>query len=151
MVASLGQMQLLRPAWVTAALAANDRLKLYLTVLQVARTHAEQPDTPPPNLGHELASAQVGAAWLKDLPGTAYREGRDLHIPDLPRVAALLRDDLRIMARPLLEGAAESALDSRVERWCAWLDTLTDDRLQAERLKALTRCAASLALQGGEG
>ncbi|ACO77997.1 hypothetical protein AvCA_17840 [Azotobacter vinelandii CA] len=137
-VASLGQMQLLRPAWVTAALAANDRLKLYLTVLQVARAHAEQPDTPPPNLGHELASAQVGAAWLKDLPGTAYREGRDLHIPDLPRVAALLRDDLRIMARPLLEGAAESALGSRVEHWCAWLDTLTDDRLQAARLKALT-------------
>jgi hypothetical protein len=35
-VASLGQLRLLRPAWTKAALAANDRLKLYLTVLQAA-------------------------------------------------------------------------------------------------------------------
>ena len=35
-VASLGQRRLLRPAWVKAALAANDRLKLYLSVLQAA-------------------------------------------------------------------------------------------------------------------
>lgn len=138
-VASLGQLQLLRPAWVTAALAANDRLKLYLTVLQVAQGHAEQPDAPLLDLSHELASAQFGAAWLKELPGTAYREGKDLHIPDLPRVAALLRDDLRIMARPLLEGAAKAELGSRVAQWCDWLEQLTDDRLQAAQLNALTR------------
>ncbi|GAB3373408.1 phosphate transport regulator [Azotobacter armeniacus] len=137
-VASLGQMQLLRPAWITAALAANDRLKLYLTVLQAAQSHAEQPHAALLDLSRELASAQVGASWLKDLPGTAYREGKALHIPDLPRVAALLRDDLRIMARPLLEGAAESELDSRVKQWCAWLDALTDDTLEAAQLKVLT-------------
>ena len=47
-VASLGQLRLLRPAWTKAALAANDRLKLYLTVLQAAQAHAEQPSTAPP-------------------------------------------------------------------------------------------------------
>lgn len=138
-MASLGQMQLLRPAWITAALAANDRLKLYLTVLQAARHHAEQPDAAPLDLGREMASAQVGAAWLRELPGTAYQEGRNLHIPALRRVAVLLRDDLRVMARPLLEGGpAAAGLESRVEQWCAWLDALPEDRLEAAQLKALT-------------
>ena len=70
-VASLGQGQLLRPAWITAALAANDRLKLYLTLQQAAQPHTEQPSVP----------------WLKDLPGTAYRTGKVLHVPDLVRLA----------------------------------------------------------------
>lgn len=139
-IASLGQMQLLRPAWINAALAANDRLKLYLTVLQAAQAHAEQPNLAPLDLTPEFAAARLGAAWLKDLPGTAYREGKTLHLPDFLRLAALLREDLRIMARPLVEGgiAAESGLDSRVEHWCVWLDALPDDALEAVQLKALT-------------
>ena len=39
-VASLGQRRLMLPAWVKAALSANDRLKVYLTVLQAASSHA---------------------------------------------------------------------------------------------------------------
>ena len=35
-VATLGQNSLLLSAWITAALLANDRLKLYLSVLQSA-------------------------------------------------------------------------------------------------------------------
>ena len=41
-VASLGQPSLLMPAWIKAALAANDRLKLYLTLLQSAAQHSPQ-------------------------------------------------------------------------------------------------------------
>lgn len=139
-VASLGQMQLLRPAWITAALVANDRLKLYLTLLQAAQAHAEQPSATPLDLSRELASARIGAPWLKDLPGTAYRAGRVLHVPEFLRLAALLRDDLRTMARPLVEGeaASEVGLAGRVNQWCAWLEALTDDTLEAAQLKALT-------------
>lgn len=46
-VASLGQSQLLRPTWVKAALRANDRLKVYLTLLQAAWTYADQPTSAP--------------------------------------------------------------------------------------------------------
>lgn len=42
-VASLGQRGLLLPGWVMAALRANDRLKVYLSVLQAARSHATHP------------------------------------------------------------------------------------------------------------
>lgn len=46
-VASLGQHRLMLPAWVKAALSANDRLKVYLAVLQSAASHAAYP---PPTL-----------------------------------------------------------------------------------------------------
>ena len=47
-VATLGEQapalaSLLRPAQVRAALKANDRLKLYLSVLQAAHAHAHHP------------------------------------------------------------------------------------------------------------
>lgn len=42
-VAAMGPSTVLLPDWIKAALAANDRLKLYLTVVQAAVAHAEQP------------------------------------------------------------------------------------------------------------
>ncbi|NMG16830.1 DUF47 family protein [Aromatoleum bremense] len=139
-VTSLGQLQLLRPAWIKAALAANDRLKLYLTVLQAAQAHAEQPNAPLLDLKREFAAAQVTIPWLTDLPGTTYREGKTLYVPDFLRLVALLRDDLRIMARPLagVGNIVESELDRRVEQWCGWLDALTEDTLDVAQLRALT-------------
>lgn len=136
-VESLGQMQLLRPAWIKAALAANDRLKLYLTLLQAAEAHAERPDAPPLELAREFAAAQVAAAWLNELPAGACREGRRLHLPEFLRLAALLHDDLRVMARPLADGG-DPLLLGRVESWCGWLDALADDSLDADQLRALT-------------
>jgi hypothetical protein len=51
-LATLGQRGLLLPVWVKAALAANDRLKLYLTVLQAAASHAEHPEHDASDLSH---------------------------------------------------------------------------------------------------
>ena len=63
-VASLGQAELLRPARVRAALAANDRLKLYLSVLQAAHDRAQRGDAPALDLAREFAAAGVDAPWL---------------------------------------------------------------------------------------
>ena len=41
-VASLGQPSLLMPAWIKAALAANDRLKLYLAQSPECTRHSSQ-------------------------------------------------------------------------------------------------------------
>ena len=53
-VATLGQNSLLLSAWITAALLANDRLKLYLSVLQSAAAHAADPQAPLPDWSAEL-------------------------------------------------------------------------------------------------
>ncbi|HEY9213318.1 MAG TPA: hypothetical protein VIQ29_10760 [Ancylobacter sp.] len=139
-VASLGELQLLRPAWTKAALAANDRLKLYLTVLQAAQAHAEQPSNVPLNLKREFAAAQVDAQWLTDLPSLAYLEGDILHLAELPRLIEALRDDLRFMARPLDgdDDPAHQTLMARVAHWCDWFDRQHTDTLAPAQIKAIT-------------
>lgn len=139
-VASLGELQLLRPAWTKAALAANDRLKLYLTVLQAAQAHAEQPSNAPLDLKREFAAAKVDARWLADLPGSAYLEGEILHLAELARLLGVLRDDLRIMARPLGDDGdlAHQALMARVADWCDRLDKQHADTLTPAQIKAIT-------------
>jgi len=134
-LATLGQNdELLKPARVKAALAANDRLKLYLSVLQAADERADRADAPALDLSREFAAAGVNAPWLADLPASAYREGRTLHVPELSRLGVLLREDLRTMARPL-EGDAD--FDARLAHWSAWLEALSPDELVPEQLHAL--------------
>src|SRR6516225_8546429 len=102
-VASLGQQRLMLPAWVKSALAANDRLKVYLTVLQAASQHASHPDRDVPDLTREIAAAGLNAAWLHDLAALARRVDEDLVIPDMPKWVKCMQDDLAVMARPVLE------------------------------------------------
>lgn len=142
-VASLGQSSLLQPTRVRAALRANDRLKLYLTVLQAAATQAAHPGQSALDLSREIAAAGVGASgeadWLHDLPATASRQGGRVHLPDLPRLAQGLHDDLLTMARPLLDDAGEHEVFARrVAHWAQHLQAITGPALDAEALTALT-------------
>ena len=64
-VATLGEQapalaSLLRPAQVRAALKANDRLKLYLSVLQAAHAHAHHPREAALDLSREIAERDAG-------------------------------------------------------------------------------------------
>ncbi|MFP3564595.1 hypothetical protein [Paraburkholderia sp. SIMBA_030] len=57
-IESMGQRSLLLPGWIKAALSANDRLKLYLSVLQAAFAHAEHPDREALDLSGEMVAAR---------------------------------------------------------------------------------------------
>lgn len=72
-VASLGQPSLLMPAWIKSALAANDPLKLYLTLLQSAVQHAFTLDAPAGQWDKGLARTELqDAPWAQELvPGMA--------------------------------------------------------------------------------
>jgi uncharacterized protein Yka (UPF0111/DUF47 family) len=137
---------LLQPSRLRAALCANDRLKLYLTVLQSAATHARVPQEPLLDLGREIRAADITvraeADWLADLPATATLQGQTLRIPELPRLASSLHDDLVTMARPLLDGAPQdadaSALAARVARWQDELASLQGSALETGTLDLLT-------------
>ena len=134
-VASLGQTELLKPARVRAALAANDRLKLYLSALQAAQAHAMGGESQVVDLSHEFAAVGVKAPWLLELPSSAFRDGSRLNIPDLPRLRSSILVDLRIMGRPV---AGDPSLDGRIDHWCAWLEQLQPDTLSAGDIQALT-------------
>ena len=137
-IASLGQQSLLLPAWVNAALGANDRLKLVLTVLQAAAAHALAPQQALPDLRHEMAAAGLDAPWLRDLAASASRDAEDVLLPELPRLCAQLAEDLAIMARPLLESETDAATRQRCERWLGRLASVQDDVLSPALLLALT-------------
>lgn len=141
--ASPGLSSLLQPGRVRAALKANDRLKLYLTVLQAAADHARSPRDAPLDLSREIAAADIDgredADWLHDLPGTASLKGEVIRLPDLPRLVKRLQDDLATMAHPLVDGTdAEPALARRVTLWQAHLGSLQEATLDGQALAALT-------------
>ena len=139
-VAALGQRRLALPGWVKAALSANDRLKVYLTVLQSAWVHGAQPEGDPPNLASEIAAAGLTGEWLHEVVAGARRIDGDLVVPELARIVKSLADDLSTMARPVLESSDASAEpQARVQRWLDWLHDLPADRLSGAQIEALTR------------
>ena len=138
-VVSLGQKKLILPAWVKAALSSNDRLKVYLTVLQAASSHASHPNRNLPDLVNEIAAAGLNTGWLHDVAATATRIDEDLFIADLSRLVKCLADELRTMARPVLETTMAGAEpNSRVQYWLDWLDKLPSDRLSDKQVEELT-------------
>lgn len=139
-LASLGQRGLLLPVWVKAALSANDRLKLYLTVLQTACTHARHPERDIPDLGQELEAAGLSTqTWLHELAGSAYRNDGGIQIPELGHLRQALRDDLIVMARPVLESTTtDTEPHERVQRWLDWLGELHGEQLEDEQARLLT-------------
>lgn len=141
-VASLGQSPLLLPAWIKAALHANDRLKLYLSILQVAAQQAVQPATRPHDWDQELAHEGLGnALWLKELAKGAYYQDQTLVLPHLTQWLEALRSDLVTMARPLCEATPtpDAGFCQRRDAWLQWMDALRDEEgLPPEAIRALT-------------
>lgn len=105
-VAGLGETALLQPARVRQALKANDRLKVYLGLLQAAAAHARAPDQAPQDLSPEIAAADIQprdeAAWLREMPASASLRGDMLQLPQWLRLAGHLDDDLHALACPVL-------------------------------------------------
>jgi uncharacterized protein Yka (UPF0111/DUF47 family) len=138
-VASLGQRGLLFPSWVTAALRANDRLKVYLSVLQSASFHASHPKREAPDFAKEMMTAGVDATWLNSLSADAQLIDDEIVSPGLPRLFTSCAQELAIMARPVLETSSTKAtLKARVQHGLQWLTQFTSDHLSAAGFKALT-------------
>lgn len=153
-VASLGHEALVQPNQVREALRANDRLKVYLSVLQAAQAHARSPQHAALDLAREIAAADIRdrdeAAWLRELPALARREGDHLLLPGLARLKQRLAADLSAMAQPVLESAgcappdlappaAASPWPQRVAGWLQRLQQLQPDAMTDPVLADLTR------------
>ena len=133
-VAAMGPSARLLPAWIKAALAANDRLKLYLTVLQAAAAHADHPETEPLDLARDAATGPDGR-WLRELPAASSRLNGTFHIPGLPRPTQRLAENLGLMARPLLEARGKDEdFCVRVQHWADWLSTIGGKKAGGEAL-----------------
>ena len=141
-VATLGQASLLMPAWIKAALAANDRLKLYLTLLQTASQRASSPDGPAVRWENDIAQSGLQQApWAQELVTGAYCDDDLLILPHLENLLDALAADLTTMARPVCDAgqARADALAGRRDHWLEQLHALGDEEgLRRTALNELT-------------
>ena len=95
---AIGETDLQRRGRINAALAANDRLKYYFTLLQMALAHADQPEQAAGTLRPERLAAGIDDVRLDDIVGAARRDEGRYHLPGCGAVLEKIVQDLRIMA-----------------------------------------------------
>ena len=147
-IGSLGEKQLLLPGLVQSGLAANDRVKYFFTLLQLAQEQCEQPAQNPPDLAREREACGVADAEFdgviaasRGLPGGRCR------IPGAAALLARVQGCLKDMLAPL-ELAQELGLDSGADEYRKRLAAVA--KLARGARKDLVPAALISALTSGE-
>ncbi|MCU0632287.1 MAG: hypothetical protein MUC66_04845 [Methanolinea sp.] len=116
-IEELGEEGLILPALVNSALAANDRIKYYFTLLQTAQARAENPHADFSSLRVERESAGIENPLYDRVVAESevLREGIS-HIPHASRILEEIKNSLMEMATPLLsrDNADAVALEERL-------------------------------------
>ena len=147
-IGSLGEKQLLLPGLVQAGLAANDKVKYFFTLLQLAKEQCEQPAPNPPDLAREREASGVADAEFdgviaasRGLPGGRCR------IPGAAALLARVLGCLKEMLAPV-ELAEELGLDSGADEYRKRLAAVA--KLARGARKDLLPAALISALTSGE-
>ena len=103
-VAELGEVDLLLPGRIARSLAANDQVKYYFALLQTARSNADHPRVPAPDLKGERLASQVGDDFLDDVVVGA-RKDRDggYRIPHASKILRRIKAGIEDMLACLPE------------------------------------------------
>jgi uncharacterized protein Yka (UPF0111/DUF47 family) len=143
----LGESALLLPQLINRALAANDRIKYFLTLFQSARDHADHPNAQAPSLQRERVASGVDDALFDAVVSSTTRDGALLHMPQAARLHALVVAGLREMLEPVKCAASGDATKEdayghyheRFERLVASAPPLEHDRVSVAYIDAMTR------------
>jgi uncharacterized protein Yka (UPF0111/DUF47 family) len=142
MIELLGERALLLPRKVEEALAANDRLKVRLTLLQAAERHGDHPEEPVPDFMTERRAAGLDGE-LEELAIANSRRESDggLHIPGAAATRRHILADLDAMQAPLSLAAAKDAdaLAARVRAVNATLPEFDNDRVPTGVIAGMAR------------
>jgi len=144
----IGEEGLLLPALVARALAANERLEYYLTLLQTAHAYAVAPREPVPSLRlAREASGLTDSALDRIVEGSSTIGSNTLHIPHAESIVEHLFEELRLMLPPLeVAGRAHPDIHARFDIYRRRLDDLVahaplchEDQLIVSAVALLTR------------
>ncbi len=140
----LGQTDLLLPALIAEGLAANDRVKVRLSVLQAAGRRAQDPEGAPFDLGDECRGAGIDATAMKALVNSAGKiAGGQVAATGLDDLKASVRDDVATMIRAV--SAADTAegdtATARLDTFATELASDPPDHIAATRIARLTGIA----------
>jgi len=118
-IQQLGQSDLLLPARISEGLAANDKVKVRLSILQTAAAHARDPASARFELADECRAAGLDPIAMETLVNRASltAEGR-ISAPGLGDLVTAIWGDVATMARAVKAGDA-AAGDSALQRLSA--------------------------------
>jgi CHAD domain-containing protein/uncharacterized protein Yka (UPF0111/DUF47 family) len=147
MVGELGEEALLLPGLVNEALAANDRAKYLMTLLQAARGHADRPESSVTDLKQERLACGIS----EDFDSVVERsrgEGPGVYrIPACGRIHTLLVENIRHMLAPLrvrdtiarANGTPrETGYEQRLAKLLSEAPPLQEDRLTGDYIDRIT-------------
>ncbi|MGA2882227.1 MAG: DUF47 family protein [Bryobacteraceae bacterium] len=140
---AMGEAGLQRSVQLSAALAANDRLKYYFSLLQAAIAHADHPEQPAAILRQERLACGIDDSGLDNVVTATRRENGHYRLPNCAEVLQRIAEDLHTMATPVLAGEPQAELQNtlreRLERLLSALPGCQDDQIAAEAVSAITR------------
>jgi uncharacterized protein Yka (UPF0111/DUF47 family) len=148
----IGERSLLLPELINQGLAANDRLKYYLTLLQTAYAHAQSPGTQVPDLRNEREAAGVSDESLDAVVGASRMVAPTaVQIPGAGVIVDRIFADVRLMLEPIVIAAAmhgeleeRSAIYTRrLNEQIARAPSCTDDQISAGTIETLTRVTSN--------
>lgn len=144
-VEALGESKLVLPRLVNEALAANDRIKYRLSLLQSARRHADHPGEVPHSLHAERLQAGLDDAALDRFVSEAEGDAAGAYrMPGARGLFAGVREDLEAMlspvlaAGPLLADTERRQLDARARAALGPLGESSDDRVEGTFIEAIS-------------
>jgi len=146
-IEQIGEHGLLLPELIARGLAANDRVKYYLTLLQAAQARAQAPQQSASNLRVQRETSGVTDASLDDVvEASASRGNNTTYIPGARMILDHVFEDLRRML-PALQAAGDTRPDireradlyqRRLEELIATMPSCTDDLVTSSTISTLT-------------
>jgi uncharacterized protein Yka (UPF0111/DUF47 family) len=148
MVGELGEAALLLPGLVNEALAANDRAKYLMTLLQAARGHADQPGDSVTDLKQERLACGISDGDFDRVVERSHGEGPGVYrIPACGQIRTLLAENIRQMLAPLETRGSlpaangpprETGYEQRLAKLLAEAPPPGEDRLTADAIERIT-------------
>lgn len=146
MIDELGERALLLPDRLSGALAANDRVKFLLTLLQTAERRADHPEGAVPDLSAERRAAGLTDTTLDRALADVGRETDGaLHLPGADAMRQSILDGIAAMRAPLVLAGVSACDDfaSREAALSAALPSFADDRVPPGVVDAITSAERS--------
>jgi hypothetical protein len=131
---AIGETALQRAAAVSVALAANDRVKYMLSLLQMAKAQADYPERP------ANIACGIDDTGLDQIPVTTRREGERYRLSGIAQLLKRIAQEMRVMAAPVIAAhGADDELARRLEAALAAMPEATHDRIDGAAITAMTR------------
>jgi uncharacterized protein Yka (UPF0111/DUF47 family) len=135
---AIGDSDLREIVQIEAALRANDRLKYYFSLLQLALSHADYPEQATTTLANERIACSIDDMDLDSVVGAARREADRYYVPSCAKVIERIRDDVRTMAVPVLASSVRDGYADRLSCRLAELPAADADIIDGAAVATMT-------------